>query len=387
MEYGDSASKGTRRHSRKVSVTALALDRPLHGDAGAYEVAIPAWAGEPLPISTTGTFRTGHLRVGGGTEGPVQRVLDRRGPSPRGRGNPTEAALPAPCRGAIPAWAGEPGDLHEVFEPERGHPRVGGGTTRRRRRRGMRDGPSPRGRGNQTSAPMARAGRRAIPAWAGEPPMRSRRRPCGGGHPRVGGGTIRGHPRVGGGTVKTSPPQLQDDGPSPRGRGNRHEGGAHHLALGAIPAWAGEPRAARSTRTARRGHPRVGGGTRANRCPPITIVGPSPRGRGNRAPGGERAPVDRAIPAWAGEPRHGGVGEACATGHPRVGGGTGRRTSPEQIAAGPSPRGRGNPCERGADQGAGGAIPAWAGEPRHRIRPVGDFGGHPRVGGGTCPCG
>ncbi len=71
-----------------------------------------------------------------------------------------------------------------------------------------------------------------------------------------------------------------------------------------------------------------------------------------------------AIPAWAGEPKIGGIANDLAGGHPRVGGGTDCAAAPNGPVEGPSPRGRGN-LLRGLDHLLGrGAIPAWAGEPQ-----------------------
>ncbi len=69
-----------------------------------------------------------------------------------------------------------------------------------------------------------------IPAWAGEPfsviPN----------HIRIGD-----HPRVGGGTTSSGERGVFEDGPSPRGRGNRQTATACPTRHGTIPAWAGEP--------------------------------------------------------------------------------------------------------------------------------------------------
>ncbi len=274
-------------------------------------------------------------------------------------------------------------------------------------------GPSPRGRGNPYAPMRAASALGAIPAWAGEP--------------AVGRSDIarpRGHPRVGGGTSPSPAWLWAAAGPSPRGRGNHLRLRRPPAALGAIPAWAGEPRSRSCRPTHGRGHPRVGGGTTIGQSLPSVPAGPSPRGRGNRRrqPGAHAR--DGAIPAWAGEPascrpflgRTGGhprVGggtctvRACAkaaagpsprgrgnqigglvrdarrVGHPRVGGGTPELMAWLQAEPGPSPRGRGNREHRDAVGPRRGAIPAWAGEPKSRACRRCDGWGHPRVGGGT----
>ena len=162
----------------------------------------------------------------------------------------------------------------------------------------------------------------------------------------------RVHPRVGG---ETLPSGLGIGnaacimGPSPRGRGNRLRYRAEH--------------------EGRRG--------------------PSPRGRGNHVDGSVVSTLERSIPAWAGKPfvsscvlsyhrvhpRVGGetritcfsgVGSNAMRVHPRVGGetwATGATASSSTL--GPSPRGRGNPVAtivNGREMKKR-SIPAWAGKP------------------------
>jgi hypothetical protein len=215
--------------------------------------AIPAWAGEP-PIICSGTgVRRGHPRVGGGTHTMMWMFCRYRGPSPRGRGNPRQTVPQPRFRGAIPAWAGEPGERRQTRLHDRGHPRVGGGTRRRIVSDISGRGPSPRGRGNPKGGRHAGPDPGAIPAWAGEPAI---------------------------GTTAV----VTMSGPSPRGRGNLTWWEMCPAPLGAIPAWAGEPATRRVRRRTTRGHPRVGGGTQ--RSKPLTTFasGPSPRGRGNLWP-------------------------------------------------------------------------------------------------------
>ena len=71
----------------------------------------------------------------------------------------------------------------------------------------------------------------------------------------------------------------------------------------------------------------------------------------------------RSIPAWAGEPgfRHRKAPEDTV--YPRVGGGTVCFIVTQPLAAGLSPRGRGNPQGEQLVPHMQGSIPAWAGEP------------------------
>ena len=165
-----------------------------------------------------------HPRVGGETAPDCRRRSSHPGPSPRGRGNhqgvhPRVAGKPrhGVAHGSIPAWAGKPCSTSPGLAYEGVHPRVGGETpwtvdagilNRVHPRVGGETfgqpsdllwGPSPRGRGNPSTAPLVHprgAGRRvrgSIPAWAGKPRCSS--------------------------PISAGSARLQ--GPSPRGRGNR----------------------------------------------------------------------------------------------------------------------------------------------------------------------
>ncbi len=171
----------------------------------------------------------------------------------------------------------------------------------------------------------------SIPAWAGEPPQSAPPRWCDGVYPRVGGGTrlrLEGaHHLV---------------GLSPRGRGNHLRHLYDHIAVGSIPAWAGEPVISAVEWRSKWVYPRVGGGTGWGVVRERARPGLSPRGRGNRRLRKAIRALVRSIPAWAGEP--GGLGYALAEGgvYPRVGGGTSVLRSSSPLRGGLSPRGRGN---------------------------------------------
>jgi len=150
-----------------------------------------------------------HPRVGGGTLSAEIDFPLWKGPSPRGRGNLNHKRAARIGSGTIPAWAGEPIILHEPPHIKQDHPRVGGGTRETPLPIRSSAGPSPRGRGNRDLFPSACLGKGTIPAWAGEPPVRSKL-----------SRNTRDHPRVGGGTYHHSAANLAPEGPSPRGRGN-----------------------------------------------------------------------------------------------------------------------------------------------------------------------
>ena len=122
--------------------------------------------------------------------------------------------------------------------------------------------------------------------------------------PRRGGLSLswRDHPRVGGETRDLISSDRRFSGPSPRGRGNRVLGLVDEHDVGTIPAWAGKPRNFRAIVVTLGDHPRVGGETGERVHLIVMIKGPSPRGRGNRAPVRWPEEQTRTIPAWAGKP-------------------------------------------------------------------------------------
>ena len=216
------------------------------------------------------------------------RVQD--GLSPRGRGKPRDARIPARPRGSIPAWAGETWWFTGTARPTRVYPRVGGGNINREYSGGSALGLSPRGRGKQPwNADRHRRGG-SIPAWAGETPI-----------PTPAPAPSPVYPRVGGGNAGGAGAGFAIDGLSPRGRGKpallRPIAGRD----GSIPAWAGETGPPAPNSRAGWVYPRVGGGNIGRKCPPRRGRGLSPRGRGKPA---QRPYQDQrvgSIPAWAGE--------------------------------------------------------------------------------------
>ncbi len=191
------------------------------------------------------------------------------------------------------------------------------------------------------------------------------------------------HPRVGGGTEQMRDHSDLAAGPSPRGRGNQARPIQSIAASGTIPAWAGEPPPEWQGLCRARDHPRVGGGTCASRNQRLCIGGPSPRGRGNLCFCRFRTVRAGTIPAWAGEPHKWRKAPVFRWDHPRVGGGTIHGGFEKTQMQGPSPRGRGNHRAVCCQPSLRGTIPAWAGEPVGNARRGGVLWDHPRVGGGT----
>ena len=222
--------------------------------------------------------------------------------------------------------------------------------------------------------------------------MRIRNRPRAGSIPACAGepkairpdSTLPGvYPRVCGGTSDATAWRRAWRGLSPRVRGNLKTSKNQPPLCRSIPACAGEPRTPRRDEVAKRVYPRVCGGTCWNGRQRWTIGGLSPRVRGNprrrRRPAGRQ----RSIPACAGEPPSGGRGARVSRVYPRVCGGTLRADRTRTVAAGLSPRVRGNRLFQRRLQHCGRSIPACAGEPGTRPALGSPGKVYPRVCGGT----
>ena len=114
--------------------------------------SIPAWAGKPRADRRIHQRIEVHPRVGGETTSDIVKEELYGGPSPRGRGNRRDVNAPDPRCGSIPAWAGKPGTGSLIRRLVRVHPRVGGETSDSYVTSAVAEGPSPRGRGNPSTA-------------------------------------------------------------------------------------------------------------------------------------------------------------------------------------------------------------------------------------------
>ena len=336
------------------------------------ERSIPACAGEPgFEVFVCGGSQV-YPRVCGGTAGgrPVAGVI--AGLSPRVRGNPRWWNGSPAGRGSIPACAGEPVATGRAVGTIWVYPRVCGGTptfpTDLMPGRGL----SPRVRGNLGSDGKAPNRTGSIPACAGEP---------GSGWRWPSGGTV--YPRVCGGTGVGGIMATENEGLSPRVRGNRTTRYGYDASSGSIPACAGEPRNPRWWHRRRWVYPRVCGGTHLPRFLDTDVQGLSPRVRGNRGKAASDYTAGGSIPACAGEPA-GTIWAGERRGvYPRVCGGTADGQTAVRIANGLSPRVRGNQLLVVPLSNHPGSIPACAGEPEYLpfISPPGRV--YPRVCGGT----
>ena len=212
----------------------------------------------------------------------------------------------------------------------------------------------------------------SIPACAGEPTTAAAAPTRAGVDPRVCGGAFSAKPR-----------SRAIKGRSPRVRGSRGDVDRRRQVRRSIPACAGEP-ATGSGGAAHGGvDPRVCGGAIGRRVWPRAWAGRSPRVRGSL----ERIDVPLrevgSIPACAGEPNRARDAPARARVDPRVCGGAPARASSVAAFCGRSPRVRGSPGGRVLGEGAGGSIPACAGEPDRAWRGRAPLRVDPRVCGGA----
>ena len=233
-------------------------------------------------------------------------------------------------------------------------------------------GLSPRVRGNPKRREDRARGGRSIPACAGEPGITCPRSAPSEVYPRVCGGTIQG----------VSVPSGRR-GLSPRVRGNPWTWASASVLCGSIPACAGEPWPTTGRPAGCPVYPRVCGGTKETVIPLGAVQGLSPRVRGNLLPTTPAPGRLRSIPACAGEPTTHSAPLLPATVYPRVCGGTMHARPLTLSLLGLSPRVRGNRRRRTSSVPLAGSIPACAGEPVRSIRGGGKRAVYPRVCGGT----
>ena len=131
-------------------------------------------------------------------------------------------------------------------------------------------------------------------------------------------------------------------GLSPRVRGNPLASHLRERASGSIPACAGEPIHLCGECTVSRVYPRVCGGTRDVLQARQLLDGLSPRVRGNPTMACGRSSATRSIPACAGEPQNKTSKKLVEKVYPRVCGGTRFGMDFVRDIWGLSPRVRGN---------------------------------------------
>ncbi len=199
--------------------------------------------------------------------------------------------------GSIPARAGEPPRRARRRGRHGVYPRACGGTLVILACIGAFAGLSPRVRGNPNRFCRTSRSRRSIPARAGEPPSYG-----------AGGSISWVYPRACGGTQLGEPDGIRPDG--------------------SIPARAGEPKCPQTRLNSFKVYPRACGGTSPREMRRNPFKGLSPRVRGNLSPRPKSRCHRRSIPARAGEPHPPSVLSSAFRVYPRACGGT--RSHPRQ---------------------------------------------------------
>ena len=176
--------------SRRWGLSPLARGNPQHPvGAGALDGSIPACAGEPQtpPKMKAPTWVYPRLRGGTGRAGCL--MVEVLGLSPLARGNLHRPSLSQRAPGSIPACVGEPVTA-PIYTGNVGvYPRLRGGTGAQRLLNLACAGLSPLARGNRPNGRRGNHAPRSIPACAGEPHLRSRRKQETRVYPRLRGGT------------------------------------------------------------------------------------------------------------------------------------------------------------------------------------------------------
>ena len=232
--------------------------------------SIPAHAGEPTnEVGSVITHRV-YPRPRGGAEFPAAEFEADHGLSPPTWGSPpVPTSAPYNIR-SIPAHAGEPQRSLQREILWRVYPRPRGGAISWAAATPWSSGLSPPTRGSPPAADAERAGRRSIPAHAGEPP-RSRRRPP----------PHRVYPRPRGGAGSCFCRSSPGFGLSPPTRGSPWRQAAPDLREGSIPAHAGEPQQPVPPPSCTRVYPRPRGGASTESRAQQLLNGLSPPTRGS----------------------------------------------------------------------------------------------------------
>ena len=173
----------------------------------------------------------------------------------------------------------------------------------------------------------------------------------------------RVYPRACGGTALDVELDNQDQGLSPRLRGNPRPFWCRFKEGGSIPAPAGEPPRTSPTTCPARVYPRACGGTEDLLDTDGIVAGLSPRLRGNQGLAFFGICCMGSIPAPAGEPQQRIRELECQKVYPRACGGTFVELTTRGKRKGLSPRLRGNLQKHVKIGAREGSIPAPAGEP------------------------
>ena len=308
----------------------------------------------------------------GETTRPAPQVIHRLGLSPRVRGNQHAAPPGDQPAGSIPASAGKPPPDWDDDRVTGVYPRECGETSPAYSPSVCFRGLSPRVRGNPKRWRPAGSRYWSIPASAGKPVQ-----------PVEALLVSRVYPRECGETSIIARQMANEEGLSPRVRGNRMDNMPNPDEGGSIPASVGKPRLPSVFRLVKRVYPRECGETSRSIRPMLDTRGLSPRVRGNLAGAAIQQADGGSIPASAGKPMPWSISRPAMKVYPRECGETVLGSMIRSASPGLSPRVRGNQPHFLLDIAHRGSIPASAGKPLVEIRRTSPFGVYPRECGET----
>ena len=349
---GGAGLKKRWRRSAKGLSPQVRGSRVAAGHDRADGGSIPAGAGEPAGNAAGVLAEMVYPRRCGGARVVTIPIGHDAGLSPQVRGSRERPSTPPGMPRSIPAGAGEPSVRARRRSWPRVYPRRCGGAAPPRTGCRSRSGLSPQVRGSPLRAPPPPGRRRSIPAGAGEPAYRSR--------PERGPGV---YPRRCGGARRTRRGGCWPRGLSPQVRGSPAQPGRHDQRGGSIPAGAGEPTSAPWTNYRVGVYPRRCGGAILLPTSLPSSPGLSPQVRGSRCGAGHGAASHGSIPAGAGEPISRVVVKVLPEVYPRRCGGAVCRQLGLTHEQGLSPQVRGSHPYRGIYLQSWRSIPAGAGEP------------------------
>ena len=231
-------------------------------------------------------------------------------------------------------------------------------------------GPSPRGWGERHLHRMTQGEARTIPTWVGRTQSAE-----------LASTKLADHPHVGGENVGTASGESYAIGPSPRGWGEREALDRVNQGDRTIPTWVGRTVPDGCGIPRRPDHPHVGGENAWIRVSRPPLIGPSPRGWGERSQPARSPDPLRTIPTWVGRTPSASPAPGGRSDHPHVGGENFAPRAHSRGRSGPSPRGWGEQAQGCYAKSGPRTIPTWVGRTRPPRPPPSTAADHPHVGG------
>ena len=231
----------------------------------------------------------------------------RYGSSPRMRGKPHQRVMPPAGRRIIPAHAGQTRALARPDQRRTDHPRACGANSSGAFSMIRLIGSSPRMRGKRVGSVPVGILARIIPAHAGQTQSHQRN-----------GKEDADHPRACGANVDLGYDGGASVGSSPRMRGKQRAFIENTLKPRIIPAHAGQTDVARWSGNWRTDHPRACGANSRLLQAATTSLGSSPRMRGKQRLTSIEHFAERIIPAHAGQTAVPTVADGTRSDHPRA---------------------------------------------------------------------